>query len=546
MHPIAELLSPAAASAAAQTSIGMGGCSLAATQGNDATFVLLLVLSVIYLSFGKFGTLRTLKSGISIFLSTTLAAGPTLADVNHGLYLGIGAGMSRLVPLVENAELTERDDKGFAGSGFLGYEINRKASFEFSYSDLGTATLEPVGSIDYQDMNISGLYHFGGAATLRSTKPYSFFGRLGVGTIRNQSNLQVERSNDYHWLAGAGVQVPLTSKFLLRAEGTNYDSDVSSLGLSLVYRFVKPSQHKNPLFVKAPAEATSASNDTEINESITSTKNQIKSNLHDQANSNVGPGLNIPPYQTLSTDTGNSSNDIEPLISLDDGNSTPTGESTPVTELADEMLSTSPQTVSSASESSIDTRSVQLASILTTPATSSVQVMGKSTAVDAAMDDKALLNHELILASNHTAAATISAPEASSPSNDMIPEALGAFPASTEIDDNYAIPSPVQFNFDSSKLSNSASSQLEPLAQHMMENPELSVTLIGHTDSIGPEQYNQLLSEHRAETIRKYLLQMGIDRKMIKVRGAGEKRPIRSNKNAAGRKANRRVEIAFA
>ena len=102
---------------------------------------------------------------------------------------------------------------------------------------------------------------------------------------------------------------------------------------------------------------------------------------------------------------------------------------------------------------------------------------------------------------------------------------------------------PVLFGFDKSDLSETALGQLLPLVEQLRATPDLRVTLTGHTDSIGTEQYNQLLSVRRAEAVRLFLLQQGIDRKMIRVLGVGEKRPAKSNAKPSGRKANRRVAI---
>jgi OOP family OmpA-OmpF porin len=105
---------------------------------------------------------------------------------------------------------------------------------------------------------------------------------------------------------------------------------------------------------------------------------------------------------------------------------------------------------------------------------------------------------------------------------------------------------PVQFDFDSNEISDYAKEQLMPLVGFATDHSKQQIILTGHTDNVGPEAYNQQLSLKRAEAIRKFLLQQGIDQKMIKVLGAGEKRPVQSNRTASGRKTNRRVEIAVA
>ncbi len=70
------------------------------------------------------------------------------------------------------------------------------------------------------------------------------------------------------------------------------------------------------------------------------------------------------------------------------------------------------------------------------------------------------------------------------------------------------------------------------------------VNVIGHTDDVGDDDYNQELSEQRANTIRNYLIETGADGSKIVALGAGEKFPIASNATDEGRAENRRVEIS--
>lgn len=69
------------------------------------------------------------------------------------------------------------------------------------------------------------------------------------------------------------------------------------------------------------------------------------------------------------------------------------------------------------------------------------------------------------------------------------------------------------------------------------------IEVVGHTDDVGDDDYNQQLSEQRAASMRDYLVQTGVDPSIIVTRGAGEKMPIASNKTDEGRAENRRVEV---
>ena len=65
----------------------------------------------------------------------------------------------------------------------------------------------------------------------------------------------------------------------------------------------------------------------------------------------------------------------------------------------------------------------------------------------------------------------------------------------------------------------------------------------GHTDSIGTDQYNEKLAIRRAESVKKYLVDKGVDPTRVYVEGKGEKQPVADNASAEGRAKNRRVEI---
>ncbi|MDR5905944.1 OmpA family protein [Franzmannia qiaohouensis] len=103
--------------------------------------------------------------------------------------------------------------------------------------------------------------------------------------------------------------------------------------------------------------------------------------------------------------------------------------------------------------------------------------------------------------------------------------------------------SEVTFAFDSSELRPEASMTLDEVAHRLRENPELRVNIDGHTDSVGNPQYNEGLSQRRADSVRAYLVSQGIDENRMRTRGFGEARPVASNDTDEGRAQNRRVEI---
>ncbi|HUH11565.1 MAG TPA: OmpA family protein, partial [Longimicrobiales bacterium] len=75
------------------------------------------------------------------------------------------------------------------------------------------------------------------------------------------------------------------------------------------------------------------------------------------------------------------------------------------------------------------------------------------------------------------------------------------------------------------------------------EGRELLV--VGHTDAVGSDDYNQALSERRAQAAADFLVTQGVSRTAIRTVGRGETEPIASNDTPEGRQMNRRVEVAI-
>ncbi|WP_163379170.1 OmpA family protein [Cyclobacterium sp. SYSU L10401] len=100
------------------------------------------------------------------------------------------------------------------------------------------------------------------------------------------------------------------------------------------------------------------------------------------------------------------------------------------------------------------------------------------------------------------------------------------------------------FQRGSSILADSAGmAQLEDLATYLLSRPETVISVDGHTDNYGSARLNERLSLERAQMIRDFLVEKGVDFEQIRVNGWGGRRPIATNRNAAGREKNRRVEI---
>jgi outer membrane protein OmpA-like peptidoglycan-associated protein/tetratricopeptide (TPR) repeat protein len=101
----------------------------------------------------------------------------------------------------------------------------------------------------------------------------------------------------------------------------------------------------------------------------------------------------------------------------------------------------------------------------------------------------------------------------------------------------------VFYNFSKSDLEKESFIELDRIVTMLKENPSLIVEIAGHTDNVGNDNANQELSEHRSESVVKYLVSKGIDSKRLCAKGYGEKFPVASNDTEAGRQQNRRTEL---
>ncbi len=104
----------------------------------------------------------------------------------------------------------------------------------------------------------------------------------------------------------------------------------------------------------------------------------------------------------------------------------------------------------------------------------------------------------------------------------------------------------ILFDFDSSLLQAEARENLGDLARVLSDDlDDYELMVVGHTDSVGAEGYNQSLSERRAQAAADFLTGRGIPTRLTHVQGLGEMEPVASKETEAGQQENRRVEVAI-
>jgi outer membrane protein OmpA-like peptidoglycan-associated protein len=103
----------------------------------------------------------------------------------------------------------------------------------------------------------------------------------------------------------------------------------------------------------------------------------------------------------------------------------------------------------------------------------------------------------------------------------------------------------VLFRSGSFELRPEARERLAKVSGIVLAHAGLHLEIEGHTDSIGTDEYNQQLSERRANAVRDYLVQQGINADSVVARGLGKSTPVATNDTPEGRQQNRRVEMVL-
>ena len=117
---------------------------------------------------------------------------------------------------------------------------------------------------------------------------------------------------------------------------------------------------------------------------------------------------------------------------------------------------------------------------------------------------------------------------------DVIPEAVKKFTG---------VIKGIEFEVNKAEIRASSSPLLQEAAQVLIDYPSLKVMIVGHTDNRGSKELNTDLSRRRAEAVKTFLMDKGVDAERIMTRGEGPDVPIADNKTAAGRQQNRRIEF---
>jgi outer membrane protein OmpA-like peptidoglycan-associated protein len=207
---------------------------------------------------------RTVAHTVLVSATLTLVAcgsfggsqfGDSRSDFNGRIYAGAGALISKVEPETEGDTTFSVDETQSAGGSLLlGYDLMPRLSIEGHYSTLGEATFNPSGSIGYDVAGVSALiYGLNDEADRTRREGFSVYGRIGGGAMQNEGDgVPFERVNDYHLLAGLGLEYGLSNGLGVRLEGVSHDLDAMYGQASLIYRFGDNERRRRPAPLPQP------------------------------------------------------------------------------------------------------------------------------------------------------------------------------------------------------------------------------------------------------------------------------------------------------
>lgn len=181
--------------------------------------------------------LKQRSVALAIGMGGSLLFSSQMALASGAWYVGLGGGVSKLNPDTTTSAFMLEEEQGSAASVYLGLDINDWLSAEAAYTDLGEAGLSNDQYIGYSAISVGGVaYVYRNRGMDSRQAGLSGYVRLGLNSITNESNIQLnEADNTAVWI-GAGVQYPLTDRFGLRAEIASYDGDAQVALASLYWR----------------------------------------------------------------------------------------------------------------------------------------------------------------------------------------------------------------------------------------------------------------------------------------------------------------------
>ncbi len=240
---------------------GVGGCTVNPNAKFDPMLPMMLVFLTLFAMRKRLNKRAVKMTAVAVIVCGSLlpVTGMTEEDMEAQWYVGAGVGPSEMNPDTNNTGVTVDDGNDKGWKLFVGYDWSEALSIEAYYADLGDVTFSPGGRLDYQDFGIGGVYYF--LQDMADKKGLHLFAKIGLGRMRNDSNLEYDRKKDFHLYYGPGIEYRFDNGLALRSDLDLYDYDARLLSVSILKRF--GGRQRKAAFVK-PATVVAVENDTRM------------------------------------------------------------------------------------------------------------------------------------------------------------------------------------------------------------------------------------------------------------------------------------------
>ncbi|MBT6702024.1 MAG: OmpA family protein, partial [Gammaproteobacteria bacterium] len=476
---------------------------------------ILLVLAML-----KLVTRLKPKKALMIFLlffSVTGTANAQVTDQQEEefeevFYIGAGVGYSLMRPGTDETIYSIDDDTDSGTRLYLGMDVNQYFSLELSMSNLGTATLKPVGEIDYQILSLNALYYFYDQNGNDHVGLASYI-KAGIGNIDNSATVPYSITNSVQISLGLGVEYAWENGFAVRADLESYDEDASLWTIGLLYRFGKQDAAPVPVKVVAPAPKDGDMDgvfdaEDECPQTPTGSMVDLTGCELDSDNDGVVDSQDQCPSSAPAAKVDQLGCDLDT-----DGDG--------VIDIVDQCPDT-------AAARTVDSSGCELDSDIDGVVDSKDQC--PATVAGVQVDDLGCnvdLDADGVLNTQDECPATIRGANVN---------AVGCAIFETKIEG-------VNFKVASAELTKKSRVILDKAIVALLEFPSVRIQVQAHTDSQGTIENNQKLSDARAQSVVEYLVSKGVTGSRLEAKGFGESTPLVSNALPEGRAQNRRVQF---
>ena len=448
----------------------------------------------------------------------TLPSAPALNP-----YVGLGLGASFLDANTADLPLEQDESYGTAGQLTVGLGLNKSLAVELRAADLGEATFTNGDAVGYQVADLTGMFK-------RQFNKITGFGRLGLGALFNDGDIETTQKNKTHLVVGLGADFALNQQLSLRAEWQGHDVDVMHTQLSVLYHFGRPQsapprviaksdvESDAPIQGDAPSQPVPKKPATRPEQATIAPPSQP---VEPKVEPKVEP-VQAPPAQPVPKPAVakapaelNKTAPANAVTQLEiDKITPPIKQSEPVEKLALAETKPVPVEQSNAAAPSSRAESSRLRPLITVPIPENNRVIPPDLDKDGIVD-----------ASDSCPDTRVGAPvfaNGCAMFGDSVP-GLNFFP-------------------DTDRLTNSAKDVLDTVANALTEKSDLRVTVAAHTSASNDPNAAMFLTRRRTIAIIRYLSEKGIEATRLKPEAYGDTQPLAS---AVEPNDNDRVELTL-